>query len=80
MQTAIVIQMVIGGLGTPEIVVILVVLVLLPLSLMLQILYLRTISQTLAAVSEQHRSDESWISLAKFNTCVLAGLALLYCH
>jgi hypothetical protein len=45
----------IGGLGTPEIIVILVTLVLVGLGLVLTIFYLLTISRTLAAVSEQHR-------------------------
>jgi hypothetical protein len=69
----------IGGLGTPEIIVILVTLVLVGLGLVLTIFYLLTISRTLAAVSEQHRRMNPRISLAKFNTSVLPGLAFLYC-
>jgi len=44
--------MAIGGLGTPELIVILVVL---GFGLVVPIFYLLTISRTLAAVSEQHR-------------------------
>jgi hypothetical protein len=47
--------MAIGGLGTPEIAVILVVV---GVGYVLPIFYLVTISRTLAAVSEQHR----WVS------------------
>ncbi len=47
--------MAIGGLGTPEIAVILIVLVVLGVGLVLQISYLLKLSWTLAGVSEQHR-------------------------